>query len=280
MGATTAIGWTNASWSPWHGCSKVSEGCKNCYALAFSERVGHGKRLPTIWGVEAERKFMLEDHWKLPRRWNRKAARLGTRLRVFCASMADVFEIHADAAINERMNAARARLWVLIEESPHLDWQLLTKRPENIARLIPSRWAAGLPTNIWLGVTAENQARYDERWPLLAEVRASVTFVSYEPALGPLVLTCHGCGFDVGAHCAPDQGGCSGWFPDQVIVGGESGPGRRPFDVEWLRAVADDCRVAGVALFTKQDAGPRPGLQGRIPDDLWVQRFPQIGAAS
>lgn len=276
MGESTAISWTDSSWSPWHGCSKVSEGCKHCYADAFTRRVGHGKRLPVIWGVEAERKFMREEHWKLPVRWNRKAARSGIIHRVFCASMADVFEVHALGSINDRMNTARARLWALIEETPHLTWQLLTKRPENITALIPSRWTAVFPRNIWLGATAENQVRYDERWPILADVGASTTFISYEPALGPLELRCHGCGSDVGAHCAPDQGGCSGWFPSQVIVGGESGAGRRPFEIAWLRRVADDCHRARIAFFAKQDAGPRPGLQGRIPDDLWVKEFPNV----
>lgn len=276
MGADTAISWTNASWSPWHGCSKVSAGCRNCYAASFSERVGHGKRLPTIWGVDAERKFLSDEHWKNPLRWQRKAARRGERMRVFCASMADVFEIHANAETNARMDAERERLWGLISQTPNLDWQILTKRPENIQGLIPKTWALdGAPDNVWLGTTAENQEAFDARWEHLARVNARVHFISYEPAIGPLVLKCNGCGFDVGAHLAPDQGGCSGWFPSWVIVGGESGAKRRPFEIDWLRRVAQDCSRARIALFTKQDSGPRPGMQGRIPDDLWRKEFPR-----
>jgi len=293
MGESTNISWTNASWSPWWGCTIISPACTNCYAKAFSERVGHGKRLPTIWGPKAERRFMSDEHWKLPRRWNRKAARAGERLRVFCASMADVFEIHGEAVINERMNSARARLWALIEETPHLDWQLLTKRPENVASLIPSRWSDGWPENIWLGVTAENQEYANERIPLLIETEAAVKFVSYEPALGPIDFdppVCQYCGEldfalgDDGAtpfcpECESEM--CFGAWLDplngginQIIIGGESGSKRRPFDIEWVRSTIAQCRVHGVAVFVKQDAGLRPGLQGGIPDELWVHELP------
>lgn len=269
----TSIAWTSSadgspgfSFNPWWGCQRVSPGCERCYAEAFAKRVGE-----KVWGPTSPRRFFGDKHWAEPRKWNTKAERDGVRRKVFVASMADVFEDRPDLV------APRARLATLIAETPALDYLLLTKRPENIVRLWPDVIFRG---HVWLGTTTEDQNNYDKRWPALAQADmdqcAARSFISYEPALGPLVLTCNGCGHDVGAHLAPDQGGCSGWFPDWVIVGAESGNGRRPFEIAWLRRVVDDCRRARIPVFVKQDSAATPGHQGRIPDELWIRQFPEV----
>jgi protein gp37 len=245
MGKQTEIAWTDHSFNPWWGCVRVSPGCVHCYAESFAKRTGN-----KVWGVEAPRRFFGEKHWREPISWNAAAEKAGVRKRVFCASMADVFEGRADLMV------WRDRLWAMIESTPWLDWQLLTKRPHNIVGMLPERWRAAAPANLWLGTTAEDQEHYAERWPLLAEAAhefgVGVTFVSYEPALGPLELMCHGCGHNVAAHHAPDQGGCSGWFPHWVIVGGESGNGARPFALEWATSVVGQCKRSPIRCFVKQ----------------------------
>lgn len=172
MGANTKIAWTDHTFNCWWGCQRVSLGCENCYAETFAKRYG------TAWGPSADRRFFPDKHWNEPRKWNRLAMAAGIRKRVFCASMADVFEARSD------LDAQRARLWTLISETPGLDWLLLTKRPQNIKLMLPK----GLDrSNIWLGTTAENQENADERIPHLLRNRAAKLFVSYEPALGPIV---------------------------------------------------------------------------------------------
>lgn len=270
MGENSAIAWCDHTWNPWWGCTRVSPGCEHCYA----EQLATVRRKLPVWGVDAERKPMSEAYWREPLKWNRKAAADGIRRRVFCASMADVFE--QVPARNEKANAvmraARGRLFRLIEATPHLDWLLLTKRPENVAFLVP--WGGELgewPANVWLGTTAEDQKRYDERWPVVSRIPARVRFISHEPALGPLALR------------------ADGIRPDWVITGGESGPGARPYDLAWARAIVAQCRAAGTACFVKQmGADPIDGEAGcevhfrdrkggdpsEWPYDLRVQEFP------
>lgn len=224
MAETSKIEWTDHTFNPWTGCTKISPGCDHCYAEAWSKRSGHVR-----WGNNP-RKRTTPDYWKAPRIWNARAARFqaehGRRQRVFCASLADVFD-------NQAEPTWRADLFALIRETPALDWLLLTKRPQNIAKMLPENWGAGWP-NVWLGFTAEDQERYDEQWPRLAAVPAAVRFVSYEPAIGPLRL--------------PDRGP----QPDWIILGGESGGGARPMQPAWARALIADCRRLGVAPFFKQ----------------------------
>lgn len=267
MGKTT-IAWADYTFNPWWGCQRVSPGCSACYAEAFVKRVGHGKRLPMIWGppATAERRFFGDKHWALPLKWNAKAAKAGVRRRVFCASMADVFEDQPnprpDYFYEDRLRLARRRLWRLIHETPHLDWLLLTKRPENAERLamqawsdqfalatnddVPSTW--WLP-NIWLGTTVEDQKRADERIPELRKVPARVRFLSCEPLLE---------GVDISEWISPGYVGSRGGqyaFDSSlswVICGGESGPGARLFDVGWARSLRDQCKAAGVPYFFKQ----------------------------
>ena len=147
---------------------------------------------------------------------------------MFCASLADVFDNQVDPQW-------RIDLFELIKKTPRLDWLLLTKRPQNIRKMLPPDWGHGWP-NVWLGTTTESQEYYDQRWPILSRIPAVIHFVSYEPAVGPLRTLGHG-------------------PPDWLICGGESGPQRRPMDPAWAREVFDQCRGAGVAFFMKQDSG-------------------------
>ena len=285
------IAWTDATFNPWWGCSRVSPGCEHCYAEQFAT-VRH--KLP-VWGVDAERKPMSEAYWREPLKWNREAEKTGVRRRVFCASMADVFELLPERNVAGRavQDAARARLWPLIEATPHLDWLLLTKRPENVSRLTP--WFGAWPANIWLGVTAEDQRRADERIPILLSIQARVRFVSHEPALGAVrfpwrwCVRCHvepSRHAETHLHCHDD-----GWVRqlDWIITGGESGPGARPYDLAWARQVVEHGAASGTAVFVKQlGADPIDGTAGcsvilrdrkggdpsEWPAELRVQQWP------
>jgi len=170
---------------------------------------------------------------------------------VFCASMADVFEDRRD------LNGERLRLWVLIEETPWLDWQLLTKRPQNVTRILTQRWLDNPRPNVWFGTTVEDQKRADERIPELLKVPAAVRFISVEPLLGRI-------------RFAELRG--IRW----AIIGGESGADARPMDLEWARDVADQLRAAKVATFVKQLGGARDKRDdpARWPVDLRVRDFP------
>lgn len=160
MGKTTGIEWCDATFNPWWGRAKVSPACKSCYAEAFAKRVGQ-----KVWGETSDRRFFGEGHWTEPERWSRDAQKAGIRRRVFCASMADVFEDRRD------LDEHRERLWNLIERTPWLDWLLLTKRPENHG-MVPLAWQTGSrhPANVWLGCTAENQEYVDSRTSHLLEI--------------------------------------------------------------------------------------------------------------
>ena len=222
MAENSRIEWTTHTFNPWIGCQKVSPGCDNCYAETLSNRRGW-----TQWGPEGERVRTAPSTWKNPLRWDRAAARLGERHRVFCASLADVFD-------NQAPEGAREDLWELIRQTPSLDWQLLTKRPQNLKRMLPPDWGTDGYPNVWLGISAENQEEYDRRWPLLAAAPAALRFISYEPALGPVTL---------GGHEN---------HPDWVIWGGESGPRPRPMQPGWARRITQECQDLGIAVFGKQ----------------------------
>jgi protein gp37 len=256
MAAETKIAWADATFNPWVGCQKVSAACDHCYAESWAKRSGH----PELW--TGDRRRTTEANWQGPIKWNRAAEKAGVRKRVFCASLADVFD-------NQVPDGWRSDLFALIEDTPSLTWMLLTKRPQNIAKMIWPKWDSGLPSNIWLGTTAENQTEFDRRYPYLAAVPAHVHFVSYEPGLEPLSIR----------DAYP--------VPDWIIVGGESGPKARPFDLGWARTVRDQCKASGVAFFFKQ-GGSRPILNGarfatldrsgadisEFPADLQIQEFP------
>ncbi len=265
MGVKTEIAWTDSTFNPWWGCQRVSPGCEHCYAEAFAKRTGKAE-----WGPTAERWLFGDKHWAEPLKWNAAALKAGRRHRVFCASMADVFEDRRDLA------AQRERLWALIEATPALDWQLLTKRPQNMTRLAPSRWSEAWPSNVWAGTSTEDQGRADERIHVLRRVPCETLFISAEPLLGPIHTNLS--------------------FVSWAIVGGESGPGARPCDLDWVRALVDDCRRWGTAAFVKQlgDSSvwplaeaalgvfrggklrlkPKGGDISEFPADLRVRMFP------
>ena len=246
MGENSAIEWTHHTFNPWWGCTRVSPGCEHCYAETFARRFG------VTWGVQAERRMFGEKHWREPLKWNDRAAARGERDRVFCASMADVFEDRPDLAL------ARARLGRLIEQTRALDWLLLTKRPENMLRLgAELGWRAEWPINVWAGCTVEDQRRADQRIPELVKVPSAVRFLSCEPLLGPVEL----CGLAIDhVH----------W----VIVGGESGPGARPMREEWALSLRDQCTRAGIAFHFKQWGGVLKKTTGRLLEGVTWDEVP------
>ena len=225
--------------NPWIGCARVSPGCDNCYAESMAKRYGWHD-----WQNSTPRHLTSDSYWRQPLRWDRAAERAGTRARVFCASLADVFDPHAPAG-------ARELLWDLISATPNLDWLLLTKRPNLAAGMLPSDFCDQTFPNVWLGASAEDQEHFERRWPILAAIPAAVRFISYEPMLGPLrIQPWHGPG-----HL------------DWLIWGGESGPGARSCEVEWARNVTADCEKYGVAVFGKQwgSYANNPLIQEGVP---------------
>jgi protein gp37 len=257
MAEKSAIEWTDATLNPWIGCQHVSPGCDHCYVETqngFRKWTAEGG-----WGPHAERRRTSPANWKNPQRWNAKAAEFarerGRRRRVFCASLADVFD-------NQVPRAWRADLFRLIRETPELDWQLLTKRPQNIGAMLPSDWGDHGYANVWLGTTTEDQEEHDRRWPILARVPAALRFVSYEPALGPLTLRAS-----------------NGRLPDWLICGGESGPHARPMDRAWVIDVRNQCIAAGVAFFFKQWGGRSPKSGGRLLEGREWSQFPKTCGA-
>ena len=306
MAEDSKIQWTTHTFNHVRGCTKVSAGCANCYAETMS---GRNPKVLGVWGPNGTRVVASEAQWRLPPKWDKAAALAGERHRVFCASLADVFEDWrgpmCDASGNRlhrgegwvqgtvisrhwysespcddepepllTMGWVRFRLFDLIEQTPHLDWLLLTKRPENVAEMVPEKWHDGFPRNVWLGASVENRAEVG-RIDVLRRVPAAVRFLSVEPLLE-----------DLGRL---DLSGI-----DWVIVGGESGRGARPMNVEWVRALVAQCRAAGVKVFVKQmGSNPQfqtPDMHGpqlltlrdrkggdaeEWPEDLRVREFPR-----
>ena len=228
MAIETEIAWTDSTYNPWWGCVKVSDGCDNCYASSLSSRWGHD-----VWGHDKERRFLSESNWAQPLLWNRMAIEAGQRKKVFCASMADVFERRDDLVPH------RKRLLKLIKCTPMLDWQVLTKRPQNIKKLLPLDY--DYPPNLWLGTSVENQDAADKRIRYLLEHdRAVVRFLSCEPLLGPV---------DIRKYLQPGPNGAK---IDWVILGGEAGHHSRPMNPLWAKSLIEQCQQAGTAVFYKQ----------------------------
>lgn len=226
MGKNSQIEWTHHTFNPWWGCAKVSPACDNCYAEAWAKRVGED-----VWGAKSPRRFFTDSHWKEPLKWHAEAMAAGERARVFCASMADVFEDRRD------LDSTRERLWDLIAETPMLDWLLLTKRPQAVKRLTP--WGDEWPENVWLGTTVENQKFADIRLPHLLANAAKVRFLSCEPLLGPV---------DLSKYLPKGKKSPINW----VIAGGESGAKSRPMHPDWARGLRDTCDKHDIAFHFKQ----------------------------
>lgn len=242
MSIKTIIAWTNHTFNIAWGCTKISPGCANCYADTLSTRYGHD-----IWGPKKPRRTFGEKHWAEPIAWNQLARSQRQIHRVFCSSMCDIGEDHPT------IDREREKLWPLIRSTPWLHWQLLTKRADRLQKILPKDWGQGYP-NVWLGVSIERDD-YTWRAERLRRIPASIRFISYEPALGPLPS------LDLEEI-------------DWVIYGGESGPGFRAHDLAWPRTMRDRCRQEGVAFFYKQSAAYRTET-GTTLDGETIREFPQ-----
>lgn len=300
MGKSTGIEWCDMTYNPWRGCVKISEGCEHCYAESQSKR---NPRVLGEWGSNARRAFAAHGYLAQPFKWNADAISDKVRPRVFCGSLMDVWEIRHD------LDLPRAGLLNTIAETPHIDWLLLSKRPENWLRCIADarphlselgetmckRWLSAVftpaatdvgpggslytrmtapispevPANVWIGTTVENQRRVEARCTALLKIPARVHFVSAEPLLDLP---------DLRPYLAP---GMVNW----VICGGESGSKARPFLSDWARVLLDQCGDAGISFFMKQMGDNADDHKGQllypkddpwrdIPKDLRMRQFP------
>ncbi|MCW5320572.1 phage Gp37/Gp68 family protein [Verminephrobacter aporrectodeae subsp. tuberculatae] len=238
MAKDTKIEWAHHTFNPWLGCTKVSPACDHCYAEAWAKRSGMVQ-----WGAHTERRRTSEHTWTQPIKWNAEAESLGVRARVFCASLADVFD-------NAVPTTWRMALFDLIARTPHIDWMLLTKRIGNVRKMCADDRPMFdmIRKRVWLGATVCNQEEANRDIPRLLAAPARQRFLSVEPLLGSVdvfsgitgeLLHTSGDDYDPGAI-------------DWVIVGGESGPGARPMHPAWVRSLRDQCRAAGVPFFFKQ----------------------------
>ena len=308
MGENSGIQWTDHTFNPWWGCVRISPGCQNCYAEALDKRVGGMKGEDGLkrltFGAHGRRARTSAKNWREPLKWNAEALARGVRAKVFCASMADVFETPPNIDGATDTSGWLLELLDLIARTPMLDWQLLTKRPDSIvARLnaaigafertpgcdeglqLAERWLAGFyPPNVWLGTTVEDRQRGIERIPHLLKMPASIHFLSCEPLLQMPHLDL----------AQKDFAALIFSRIDWLIIGGESGPNARPFFIEWARELVAQARMAGVAPFVKQ-MGSRPmhmppltrgwvplhlkdhhgGDMAEWPSDLRVREFPR-----
>lgn len=231
MGDKTGIEWTNHTWNPWQGCHKISAGCAHCYMFREKERYGQEPNVVvrSAWGT-----------FRRPLTWHEPGL-------VFTCSWSDFFIEEADPW--------RPEAWAIIQQTPHLTYQVLTKRPERIDEHLPSDWGKGWP-NVWLGVTIESAATI-ERVMYLRDTPAVLRFVSYEPALGPVEFRPY----------LKHSG--LGW----LIAGCESGPQARLTHPDWLRSARDGCQENSVPFFLKQmqidgRLVKMPELDGRVWDQM------------
>lgn len=306
MAENSSIEWTTHTFNPWLGCTKVNTGCTNCYAETLMDK-RYGK---VQWGPHGTRVRTSGANWRKPLQWDRAAAKAGERHRVFCASLADVFEDWQGPIVNAKkeqlftgpnilnatsrelhaakgmgagarattMDDQRRDLFAMIDATPNLDWLLLTKRPENVRRLWPrgqigpylgireSGVGVFERRNVWLGTSISDQATADQMIPELLKCRdlSPVLFLSVEPIVGPIDLQDIPDGDSFIDSLASNKASA-----DWVIVGGESGVGRRRIELEWARLLRDQCESAGVPFFMKQIDKVQP-----IPDDLMIRQFP------
>lgn len=295
MGEQTNIEWCDATLNLWWGCTKVSQGCKNCYAENLSDqRFGKG-----AWGPSGTRQEVKSWRTTL-NKISKRAKAENRRLKVFCQSMSDTFEgPETMGGVNSEnwklVSRLREELLKAIDEHLELDFLVLTKRPENIELYGPPLldW---VPPNLWLGTSVEDQETANARIPLLLNVPAAVRFLSMEPLLGPVELKdyfyadcdhCEGLGgyYPSDPQEEEDCPRCEGFCKDKdelleeihwVIVGGESGPGARPMHPDWVRSLRDQCKEAGVPFFFKQWGGVNKKSAGRILDDVEHNEFPEV----
>lgn len=258
------ISWTHHTFNAWWGCEHAdaepgsedkSPECDHCYAETTDKRYGGDH-----WGAGAPPRFFGDAYWRKPLSWNRDAERDGVRARVFCSSMADVFQLHSEHVTRASMEAERDRLWALIQATPHLDWLLLTKRPENFATMLP--WSPGQTVtkrwehpwlNVWLGVTAGVE-RSMWRVRVLRETPAARRFISCEPLLEHISADAWDDALRGGYYANPSE-----HTIDWLIVGDESGPHKRPTQPDWVRTAREAAARHRVAFHFKQWAGKDVG---------------------
>lgn len=243
MGENTAISWADNTFNPWIGCTKVSPACDFCYAARDNER----RKWVPGWGAGVPRR--RTKTWNDPVKWNKQAAITGYRPRVFCASLADVFD-------NEVDQSWRDDLWALLRATPNLRWMLLTKRIGNARKMLPPDWPYA---HVGLMATLANQEEWDRDYRKLEAIPAAWHGVSAEPLLGPI---------DIGTAA-----------PDWIITGGESGAKHRFTDPDWVRSLRDQCATNGVAFHHKQWGGVRPKENGCELDGREHKDFPTVLAA-
>ncbi len=254
MGKTN-IGWTDYTFNPWIGCTKVSAGCVNCYAERDNK---HRQWNPAGWGKGIPRHRTSEANWDKPYQCDSLAKRNGVRFKVFCASLADVFDPEVPLEW-------LADLLKVIDSCQNLDWLLLTKRIDEVERRINNAINTSSTNffhsnpNVWLGTTAENKKQADIRIPQLLKIPARIKFVSAEPLLEPLD--------DFGEHFVFEG-------LDWVIVGGESGGNARPMEPGWVTPLKNGCNNRGIPFFMKQMSGSSKADREAIPEDLRSQEFP------
>ncbi|WP_321946601.1 phage Gp37/Gp68 family protein [Paraburkholderia sp. J10-1] len=286
MSENSKIEWTDHTFNAWEGCQKVGPGCDHCYAETRNARFAGG--IAINWGPGAPRRRTSAANWRKPLQWNRNAgvfyAQHRRRQRVFCSSLADVF----DNAVDPQW---RADLFRLIAQTPNLDWQLLTKRIGNVrGMLVDTGMPCDMPPNVWLGATIVNQEEANRDIEKLLMTPARRRFLSMEPLLGPVDLQPW---FDpTGMCCGQEMQSCEDcpasaqWIHgptteyadegssykspgiDWVIVGGESGPHARPMHPQWARDIRDQCTEAGVPYLFKQwgEWVPRSACYHRFGD--------------
>lgn len=263
MGKETSIEWTDHTFNPWWGCQRISVGCEHCYAETLDNRWHNGKH----WGAGATRKIASETYWLQLDQWNRDAKLKKKNALVFVASMSDWAEDRPE------LIEPRQKLMKAIEKNKYLTFQLLTKRPENIKRFTPPYWwgdclsgGDSFPDNVWIGITAENQEIWNNRKKYLFEIPCKVKFLSYEPALAPIMLT-----ENVNIEL------------DWVICGGESGTKARAMSSKWAQLMQHQCKQFGIPFFFKQwgeynEQGVRVGKKkaGSLLQGINYKQFPTI----
>lgn len=263
MGENSGISWTDHTFNAWWGCVKVSEACKNCYAETWAKRMGFD-----LWGPASERRFFGDKHWTEPLKWDRRAAAEGVTKRVFCQSMSDLFERHPDSDTNALMDAARARVFALAEQTKNLLWLFLTKRTENVLEMVPEHWRKDwFPRNVMIGATVENQLSV-RRVADLLELPASRRFLSCEPLfealdleypedLNPQVFCCDA--IDCGCRGLPVNPPLM-FGIEWVIAGGESGVMARPSHPRWFDSLMRQAKEWNALFHFKQwgEWGPHP----------------------
>lgn len=263
MGENTKIEWAHHTFNPWYGCQKIGPGCDHCYAEGWAKRSGL-----VLWGPGEDRRRSSAANWQKPLQWNADAERLGVRYRVFCASLADVFD-------NAVPVGWRMDMFTLIADTPHLDWLLVTKRVGNV---MPMCSGDGLmfdmlSQRVWLGITVCNQEEADRDIPKLLAVPARVRFLSMEPLLGPVSFAgmfANPFDYRDGTNALEEL--------DWVIVGGESGHGARPMHPDWVRGLRDQSAAAGVPFLFKQWGEFAPNWLNdddgnKIPGSEWIDRM-------